>query len=118
MYLKDYRIIYTLLFFFSVGTADEILSFFGYAHGITSIIYIGLMLYTLFNYMRFTEDGYLWEGAFPIIGLFALVQFFCSLFNLYPDAFSKIDSLVSVVVWVKCVNYLDIYKKNKEDESF
>ncbi len=117
MYSKDSRIIYTLLFFFSVGTADEFLRLIGYNHDITSILYIGLMIYTFLNYNRYTDEGYLWEGAFPIIGLFSLMEMFANIFNFYSSFFERMDSIVSIVVWIKCVQYLNDYKKNKEDKD-
>ena len=117
MYSKEYRIIYTLLIFFSVGTADEILRLMEYNHGITSVVYLGMMIYTIFNYGRFTEGKYLWDGAFPIIGFFALIEIFSGFFNFYTSFFTKVDSIFSVMVWLKCVDHLNNYEKNKDQED-
>lgn len=117
MYSKEYRIIYTLLIFFSVGTADEVLRLMEYNRGIVSVIYLGMMIYTIFNYGRFTEGKYLWDGAFPIIGLFALIKIISVLFNFYTPFFMKADSIVSIMVWLKCVHHLNNYEKNKDQED-
>ena len=119
MYSKESRAIYTLLFFFSVGTADEILSLLQYPNDITGVIYLGMIIYAIINYNRFVEGKYLWDGAFPIIGLFALMELFSGFFNFYTSFFMKMDSVVSIAVWVRCVQHLNEYKntKHEDDES-
>jgi len=110
MYSKDFRRRLFLTIFFAIGSSVEVLSIFGQNSGIISFFYIVLIFYIIFNYNNYSEGKYLWDLAFPLISLFSIVNLILYFSNFYYKEFRIVDSVVSLLVWIKCIVYLDRYR--------
>jgi len=121
MYSGDFRIKLFLSVFLSIGTVEEILILTGHNDSIASLPYTILIFYIIINYDKYSEGKYLWDAAFPIVGLFSLLELISYLTEFHYGFFRKMDSIVSLMVWLKCIIYLENYDSNEikdeEDES-
>jgi hypothetical protein len=82
---------------------------------ILSLVYIvGLML-VIFNYTRLKE--YLWEPGLGLIGIFSLLYLFFYVIDYKADIFERMSSVVSLLVWVRCIRYLDENETEDDQED-
>ncbi len=115
MYLNDSKIKHVLAIFFAIGIANELSVLLNVSMPILSLVYIvGLML-VIFNYTRLKE--YLWEPGLGLIGIFSLLYLFFYVIDYKADIFERMSSVVSLLVWARCIRYLDEDKSDWDQED-
>lgn len=113
MYSNDYRIKHALAIFFAIGIAEELTTLLNISMPILSLVYLVGLLVLVYNFSRLNNGKYIWEPGLGIVGIFALIYLFFYSIGYKADVFEKISSFVSLLVWIKCINYLS---NNGEDE--
>jgi hypothetical protein len=115
MFSKDSKIKHVLAIFFAIGIANELSVLLNVSMPILSLVYIvGLML-VIFNYTRLKE--YFWEPGLGLIGIFALLYIFFYVIDYKADIFERMSSVVSLLVWARCIRYLDEDKSDWDQED-
>jgi len=115
MFSKDSKIKHVLAIFFAIGIANELSVLLNVSMPILSLVYIvGLML-VIFNYTRLKE--YFWEPGLGLIGIFALLYLFFYVIDYKADIFERMSSVVSLLVWARCIRYLDEDKSDWDQED-
>lgn len=115
MYLNDSKIKHILAIFFSIGIANELSVLLNVSMPILTLIYlIGLML-VIFNFNKLKEGKYIWEPGLGLIGIFALIYLFFFVIGYKADTFERISAIASLLVWIRCIKYLD--DDNSEDSE-
>ena len=117
MWSKDFNKKIILAALFASGSVFELSDILDEISPIANIIYLILLLYSIFNYKELNNSGYLWHLAFPLIGLFGLVDLVLSIIGKDAIIFRKIISGLSIIVWVISVNYLSNYHKREENDE-
>ena len=115
MFSKDSKIKHVLAIFFAIGIAREISYLLKVEMPILSLVYlVGLML-VIFNYTRLKK--YIWEPGLGLIGIFSLIYLFFFVLDYKVDIFERMSSVVSLLVWVRCIRYLDEDKSDWDQED-
>lgn len=114
MYSNDSKIKHVLAIFFAIGITNELASLFHISMPIISLLYCIGLIAIIFNYNNLKETKYLWEPALGFIGIFALIYIFFYFINFKADFFKKLSQIITLLVWIKCLKYLD---NNQDDDN-
>lgn len=117
MYLNDSKIKHILAIFFAIGIANELSVLLNVSMQILTLIYLmGLMLVIL-NFNKLKEGKYIWEPGLGLIGIFALIYLFFFFIDYKADTFKRISAIVSLLVWIRCIKYLDDDNSENSEEN-
>lgn len=117
MYLNDSKIKHILAIFFAIGIAKELSVLLNVSMPILTLIYLmGLMLVIL-NFNKLKEGKYIWEPGLGLIGIFALIYLFFFFIDYKADTFKRISAIVTLLVWIRCIKYLDDDNSENSEEN-
>jgi hypothetical protein len=68
----------------------------------------------IFNYTRLKE--YLWEPGLGLMGIFSIMYLLFYVIDYKADIFERMSSVVSLLVWARCIRYLDEDKTEEDPE--
>lgn len=116
MYLNDSKIKHILAIFFVIGIANELSVFLNVSIPILSLIYLIGLILVILNFNKLNKDKYIWEPGLGIIGILALSYLFFYIIDYEVNTFKRISSIICLLVWFKCIKYLN-EDKDKEDQE-
>ena len=117
MYLNDSKIKHLLAIFFGIGIAEELSTLLNLEIPMLSLVYVVGLMVIIFNFNKLKEGKYIWEPGLGLIGIFAIIYLFFFVIDYKEDIFKKISAVVSLLVWARCIKYLDEDKTEEDQED-
>jgi hypothetical protein len=117
MYLNDSKIKHILAIFFAIGIAEELSTLLNLKIPMLSLVYVAGLMVLIFNFNKLKEGKYIWEPGLGLIGIFALLYLFFYVIDYKADIFERMSSIVSLLVWTRCIKYLDEDKTEEDQEG-
>lgn len=114
MYSKDFRIRHLLAIFFAIGIAEETSALLNMTIPFLSLVYTTCILVVVINFTNLKK--YLWPPGLGIVGIFALIYLLFSLIGYWSGFFRDLSSIISIVVWIRCIAYLG--EENTDDNDY
>ena len=117
MYLNDSKIKHILAIFFGIGIAEDLSTLLNLQIPMLSLVYVAGLMVIIFNFNKLKEGKYIWEPGLGLIGIFALIYLFFFAIDYKADIFERISAIVSLLVWIRCIKYLDDDKSEDDEED-
>jgi hypothetical protein len=112
MYSKDFRIRHLLAIFFAIGISQELTTLLNLEINFLTIIYVVSLLIIVFNFSGLKK--YIWPPGLGLVGLFSIIYLIFDFIGYKEDFFKKVSSIVSILVWIRCIRYLSEDDENNE----
>ena len=117
MYLNDSKIKHILAIFFGIGIAEDLSTLLNLQIPMLSLVYVAGLMVIIFNFNKLKEGKYIWEPGLGLIGIIALIYLFFFAIDYKADIFERISAIVSLLVWIRCIKYLDDDKSEDDEED-
>jgi len=104
------------LVFLSIASAGEVGCILGLNNELVEIVYFFLLIYVIINYIVGRIEPWFWTKGLVIIGLTSLASLILMIFGQYTGIIKKIESIISLYVWIRSVKYMaECENKNLEE---
>jgi hypothetical protein len=104
------------LIFLSVASAGEVGCILGLNNELVEVVYFFMLVYVIFSYLTGRRGPWVWNTGLSIIGLTSLASLILMMFGQYTGIIKKIESAISLYVWIRSVKYMADWKNKNLEE--
>jgi hypothetical protein len=104
------------LIFLSVASAGEVGCILGLNNELVEIVYFFMLIYVIFSYLTVRIGPWVWTTGLSIIGIASLVSLILMMVGQYTENIKKIESAISLYVWIRSVKYMADWKNKNLEE--